>query len=303
MYQEVVLSSTFIELIENEYNQFDFNYVHDVLKQLSKEEIVIDSEGRWMQQVNQFINNSDKKQSLQAFFAGWKQAVRIKKVSPAKKVQQNKFTDKLLAYETDLCLNTKDKILLRNQINLLQKQQLINEYNIELADFKEYVNPDGDSRILASARVIELEKGQPFDITNFFWGYTQNITYLIIQDGYLFNENRSWTNLKKLLSQVDPAVKVHIKTLTDEARNGSRKENDNIKTEKKLLRLKEKFGFANFQIQLKSKAEVHARKIETDYFMIHLGEGLDFVYNDPRTGNSSVSKNSIITILEKKKVD
>jgi len=306
MYQEIVLSADFIKFIEDKYQEFAFgSECHKVLQQISTETIVIDCEGEWKKRVDKLIQNSPKKEQLMAFFSGWQQYNFFKKVTPDNKLQNSryKFSQKELIFETNLCLSTQDKILLKNNLNNNEQFILRSEFDVEALDFITYTNPPPDSRVLTAYRIITLKNGDSFDLINFFRPFLKATKTLIIQDGYLFNKNRSLRNLKDLLSIVDKNIQIKIITLTDEARNRSQIKKENgqvVNAEKELTDLKQKYGLKNFCYELKnSKQDLHARFIETDHFFIHLDKGLDFLYTT-RDGKK-ISSESVITIIAKSK--
>jgi len=298
MYQEIVLSSTFVKFLEN---IFDVPGGFGCLEKLMTEVIITDNRGEWLNEVQAYISNSTKKDILEQFIKLIVDKCIKKEIASI--VPNSTFhDDRKLVREANLSLNTEDRVILRNEVNEIHKSILMNQYDIELIGVDNYINPDRNTRLLSSFDKKNIKEGEEFDFLNFIKPYVRTTQNVLVQDGYLSQENSGLKNLIDLLDMLPAGTNVKIITFSDAVRNRYRVNPDGIYIEQKLDEVKGKLNTLNIDIEFLENKIKHARIIKTDKYLIHLDRGLDFLYTSPRTLRTK-AKETLITIVKNSEVN
>ena len=192
------------------------------------------------------------------------------------------------------------KIILTNNSDKEVKQQLEKELGIELSDANNYFCPSEKSKLRTIQRIVK-NPGDDFDFGQWITKYIKDTKSLILQDGYACAKNE-FRDLEHIIAALPNKSIIKIITLSDEARNNSRKNNsdDGIICEKKLLELKRKFSDITIEWEFKKiKNLLEDRHIETDKFNINLGHSLGSTYKDRESGKILCRKQFTITVSKK----
>lgn len=296
MYQNLVISPLFLKSFSSLSSDIGFS----IMSYLATEVFLCDTSKKLLEEYDSLKEEYKLDSNALLFIETFINNItvgKVKFVSNSKFNGRDKLKWNLYEFEKSLACFDEWKIILTNSSDSEIKQHLEKDFGIELSDANNYFCPTEKSRIRTIQRITK-NPGDEFNFSEWIKKFIKDSNLLIIHDGYACAKNE-FRDLEYMIRIIPNGSLVKVITLSDKARNDSRRNNSNdkINAKDKLQELKNKYRKKTIEWEFKEdKKLIEDRHIQTDKFIIDLGHCLGSTVIDNKTGKIICKKQFTIAV-------
>ncbi len=299
MFQSLVVSPLFLK----SFGTLDADKAYSVMSYLATEIFLCDRNKKLLEEYDKIREDLKNDNNSVLFVENFIKHLTIGRIKPMNNVlSENRNMDDWNDYEIEKLLAVLDnwKIILTDKSNKDLAVEFKTDLGVELSDIENYISPL-DGSVIRSLQRITKQPSEEFNFRDWIKKYIIDSSSLIIHDGYAC-ANREFKDVDFLIKALPANASVQIITLSDSARNDSRKgsKGDGIIAEEKLSELKSRYRNKNIEWKLRDEKKlIEDRHLETDKFIIDLGHSLGSTYKDKDSGKILCKKQFTISVSKK----